>query len=713
MAMNTWRQYGGIYANEKFQNIGVGTVVADKILLRQQNITEKKINGTLNVTQNVDVSGQITAQRGLVSLSDAYIKRKLFFGTTSLDNDDTNRYYITGDSLNGYIGINTQTPTYALDINSDNINILALRSSNSTIKNILGENISKNGITSIVTPSSASFGFFVGGNVETGTPNNMLSSTGDKLSVISNIFQLNANVCVSKTNITSSIFNENLTIYDNSINTYLYDVYGNAAVNKGSAMSLVASDVNANTFMHITTPNKIGGTINGGAFPTDSTKGMLTLGITNPTFIPAQSIVSGKNTLYYRTTTGFNTFSPKTENYVVDINGPTHIGNGELMTLVTTNFQINAMKFSKINPLVGFAVGTPTSQVNKFFTQYFARTTNGGQSWTVDSAGIPYTYESGSFGTFSEIMNIFVYDNNNVYVASRNNNYFYYSINGGTSFTYLNVAAINKYNTLYATKNNSGNLVVYLGGTPISSTNYKLFYLSDPANTSSSLTYNMISSIQINEMDGVENYLYAVGSGIQKYDITSCPTTPPIAVYDSEYNNTSVYNCVCAYSSIYVVAGGNGVISYTNDGMTWSSVYLPEYNIKSVYVYDTNNAVAVGDAGAFLYTTTGATTWNPVPTELLNTSGIANQIQGSSCNLSGIFMPNLNSFVISNILSKYETSTNTVGEQNIVTYGKSKILYGFLPALFNSKNNSVFDVSGNMGVTGDIIHYGVSKQFES
>lgn len=708
MAMNSWRQYGGIYANEKFQNIGVGTVVADKILLRQQNINQTKINGTLNVTQDVDVSGQITAQTGLVSLSDAYIKRKLFFGITSVA-VDTNRYYITGDSLNGFIGINTQTPTYALDITSDNTNILALRSSNSTIKNILGENISKNGITSIVTPSSASFGFFVGGNVEIGTPNNIMSSTGDKLSVISNVFQLNANVCISKTNITSSIFNENLTIYDNSINTYLYDVYGNASINTGSALSLVASDGNANTFMHISTPNKIGGTINGGVFPGDSTRGMLTLGVTNPSFIPAQEIVSGKNILYYRATTGFNTFSPKTENYVVDINGPTHIVNGELITLVTTNFQITAMKFSKLNPLVGFAVGTPTSQVNNFFTQYFASTTNGGQTWTVDSAGIPYTYLPGTFGTYSEIMNIFVYDNNNVYVASRNNNYFYYSINGGATFTYVNVATINKYNTLYATKNNSGNMVVYLGGTVNSSTNYQLFYISDPANTSSSSTYNLISSIQINEMDGVGNYLYVVGSGIQKYDITGCPTTPPVAVYNNVYNGSGSYNCVYAYSATYVVAGGNGLISYTNDGIIWYSVSLPQYNIKSIYVYDRQNAVAVGDSGAFLYTTTGATTWNPVPTAILNTSGIASQIQGSNCNLSGIFMPNLNSFVVSNVLSTYAISTN---QGPITTNGKSKIFYGFLPALFNSKNNRVFDVSGNMGITGDIIHYGISKQFD-
>jgi hypothetical protein len=423
---------------------------------------------------------------------------------------------------------------------------------------------------------------------------------------------------------------------------------------------------------------------------------MLTLGVTNPSFIPAQSIVSGNNKLYYRATTGFNTFSPNTENYVMDINGPTHIGNGELIALLNTNFEVFAMKFSKINPLIGFAVGTPTSQVNNLFTQYFATTINGGLSWTVQSAGIPST---NSFGNFSDTMNIFVYDNNDVYVASRNNNYFYYSINGGATFNYVNITTINKYNTLYASNNNNGNRVVYLGGTLNTVTNYRLFYISDPANTSTSSTYNTISSIQINEMDGFGNYLYVVGRGIQKYDISNCPTIAPSAIYTNVYNSSAVYNCVYAYSATYVVVGGNGVISYTNDGMSWSDVSLPQYNIKSVYIYDSINAVAVGDAGVFLYTTNGSVTWNTVPTVILNASGIANQIQGPSCDLNGIFMPNLNSFVISNVLSTYTIATN---QGPILTNGKSKIMHGFFPALFNSKNNRVLDVSGNMGVTGDI-----------
>jgi predicted acyltransferase (DUF342 family) len=572
--MNSWRQYGGIYANEKFQNIGVGTVVADKLLLRQQSLNVTKINGQLLVTESVDSSGQIIAQLGLVSLSDTYVKQKLFFGTTSLL--DTNPYYITGDSRNGYIGINTQSPTYSLDINSDKINVLALRSSNVNAQSILGENSSKNGITSTVTQSSASLNFFVGTNVETGaTPNNKISSTGQNLNISSNALLISSPVSISNTNYVS--------------------------------------------------------------------------------------------------------------------------------TLLATNFQIIAMKFSKTNPQLGFAVGTPTSISSFGYNQYFAKTTNGGNTWSLQSFVFS---NNSSFGTSSETLNIFVYDSNNIYLASRNNNYFFYSTDAGATFTFVYDTTVTNstknFNTLYASNNKSGIQVIYLGGNTITLSNNvkvstpQLFYIDK-----TKFTYNAIPSIQINEMDGVGNTMYVVGAGIQKYDLTNCPSNPPIAIYGSAYNSSSIYNCVYAYSANYVIAGGNGLISYTTDGITWNDVSLPGSNIKSVYIYDTTIAVAVGDSGAFFYTINGARSWSIVPFQALNASGIAAQIQTSNSNLSGIYMTDLNSFIISNVSSVYVAES-----QSITTYGASQIQYIYIPVLLNIKNSKVLDVSGNMGITGDLTMIG-------
>lgn len=692
MATNSWRQYGGIYANEKFQNIGTGTLIADKILIRKQAITNSVINGKLTVTGNIE-SGESIIASDLV-VKDAYLTHKIILGS----NPGPNPPYMTGDSVNGYIGMNTVSPTYALDINSNQGNILALRSSNQTMQNILAENSSKNGLLSKVTVDTVSLGFFVGGNVESGTPTTSLSSTQNNMCITTPSLQLNANVCISNTNATSPVFNETLTIYDTSVNTYLYDIYQNQTINTGSALSLVTSDGSANTFMHITTPNKLGGTINAGAFSGDTTRGMLTLGVTNPSFIPTQCIVSGKSAVYNKSTVGFNTFYPKTDTYLMDINGPTHIGNGDLTTVFTTNFEIYSMKFSKVNPQIGFAVGSPSGKdANGNFIQTIAKTVDGGKSWS--------SIEYNLFGK-DQFFNIFVNDTNNIYISSRSTPayFFYYNTNGVSTFSYVAITnSISRYTAVYATQS-----TLFLVG-QLSAGSYTLFYVSTTdLSPTSSVTLKSITLLQtINDMDGVGNYLYVVGDGIQKYNITGCPTTPPVAIYNNVYNGSGSYNCVYAYSATYVIAGGNGVISYTIDGTTWTDVSIAPYNIKSVYIYDTLNAVAVGDNGSFLYTVNGSKSWDPVPTAILNSSGIANQITGSNCKLSGIFMPDINSFVISNVISSY-FSNNKI----ITTPGISKIFYGYLPAILNGKKNSVLDVSGNMGIAGDIIQGGYVTQFD-
>jgi hypothetical protein len=721
MANNSWRQYGGIYKTDKLHNIGIGTLVADKVLLRQKNITQNQIVGSVGVTEDLDASGYLVAHKGLVSKSSIYINDKILFGNVILTNSAP-PYYITGDSTNGYIGINTLTPTYALDITSDKSNILALRSSSSSINNILAQNSLNAGLSTTATSSASSLNFFYGNNVESGQPNNYIRSTGDTLAVISptttitsttlnlntSLTKINSNISISKRGFTS-LFNETMTVYDNSSNPYLYDAYLNGNVNTGSALTMVTSDTSSNTFMYITTTKQKGGAIGGGAFVTDSTRAMLTLGVTDVSFIPAQIIVNGNNALKYRTTTGINTFSPKTENYVMDINGPTRIANGELTTLNNVNFEIKSVKFSKINNQIGFAVGSPVlvtttvgSSTTYSYIQYIASTTNGGLSWTL-LRPTAFTQANTGLETVSNIINTFVYDTNSVYIASKDNTYFYYSTNGGSSFTYVGDSESNTkkktFSTLYIYNNSSSVKTAFIGGveytksgTSLINPTNKLFYIAETA-YSSNLFSSVLTNMTINESDGSGNYLYVVGSGIQKYDVSGCPVNPPVSQYPSAINNTFTYNCVYAFSETYVVCGGNGVLSYTKDGTNWAHTST-SYNIKSIYIYNANNAVAVGDAGTFIYTKDGAVTWSIVPNAILNSSGISGRINGADCGLSGIYMPDLNTFSISNVITTYVSNSRM---------GKSKLMYGFFPSLFNNANNRILDVSGNMGITGDIL----------
>jgi predicted acyltransferase (DUF342 family) len=73
---------------------------------------------------------------------------------------------------------------------------------------------------------------------------------------------------------------------------------------------------------------------------------------------------------------------------------------------------------------------------------------------------------------------------------------------------------------------------------------------------------------------------------------------------------------------------------------------------------------------------------------------MASILNGTNNNLRGIFMPDINSFVISDVSSNFVNNT---------TLGNSKTIYGFFPNLFNRVNNKVLDVSGNMAITGDIL----------
>jgi hypothetical protein len=148
--------------------------------------------------------------------------------------------------------------------------------------------------------------------------------------------------------ISGEMYNETVTIYDNDNSTFLYDVYNNTQTKTGNALTLVAVDPYSNTFLRIVAPkNKMGAAIGGGIFPNDLTRSMGLIGLNNNSgkYIPSQIIVQGKDPVKYFSTIGINTFSPKVDKYVMDINGPVHIGNGELNTFLNVNFEIKTMSF--------------------------------------------------------------------------------------------------------------------------------------------------------------------------------------------------------------------------------------------------------------------------------------------------------------------------------------------------------------------------------
>ena len=73
----SWKQYGGIRKNDKLNNLALGTLVADDIILRQPSVTthifedtiiakkDIKVHRNLDVSNNVDVSGELVVHKNI------------------------------------------------------------------------------------------------------------------------------------------------------------------------------------------------------------------------------------------------------------------------------------------------------------------------------------------------------------------------------------------------------------------------------------------------------------------------------------------------------------------------------------------------------------------------------------------------------------------------------------------------------------------------
>jgi hypothetical protein len=768
MSNNSWRQYGGIRKHELLQNISIGTLVADKVLLREKvseivTFTENLILAGVNITidapgkiiaTDVDLSGTIFAKNN-ITLGDT-----LYFGAT---NTSTNFFHKLGE----YLGLNTITPTTTFDIvpiSSSTENVLTVRSKTTTIRNIIAENSNTKGIvvtandadsyidlfnarttassntpdvrlksdntgtftidasintfssrTSTMIKSLTTMDLSSNGNVKISSNGNVkiVSKIGIDLST-NTAFKINADTLFSITSPTTTlysklqvtnrdtsanIFNETAIIYDTSSGTYFNNIYGISNAYTGTAMTMVANDNNSNTFMKIVSPNKLGLGLGGGAYTYDKTRSMATMGVvdTSGIYFPTQTIVKGNSNLKYYSTLGINKYVPTTENYILDINGATRITNGEINTVLDASFEIKKVSFSKTVPTFGIAVGTPSSITLNQYYQYIYYTTNGGTTWTQSRLDAT----SGGIETVTNTLTSYVYDNLYSIIGARNS-FFYFTKNGGANWYNLVLPTTYTYNILNVFIQNTSSLTkrIFFGyyvttteTTSATTTTNSIGYydLNFSSLLNSSFTISSFPSItpsntNINCVDGYSTYVYYVGTGIQKYTISTSSL-----VYST--NTSYTYNYIHVYNDTTAIAVGSNIISYTSDGTNWTNLTTYSYTFKSVYIYNSYYAVAVATNGVFLYTMDGYATWSVVPDTLLNSGGNSSNINGSTNSLFSVAMPDINTFIISKIIQTYSSSSQL---------GSSKIMCAYLPNLFNLSNNSVLDVSGTMVISGDL-----------
>jgi photosystem II stability/assembly factor-like uncharacterized protein/predicted acyltransferase (DUF342 family) len=769
MSNSSWKQYGGIQKTDRFQNLGIGTLVADQVLLKQKNTTNFIINGALFVKGDITTEngGNIYSANDLFVPKNTYLTNHLYLGTQEPNKSGTYGY-IFGDSVKGTFGVDAEKSTNStastFDIHSKSSSVFSARTTSSTINNILAQNATTDGINAAASTGTSALNLIVGGStigtlsatstalsaqaptisinsltsnlsitaanssnftttrgnatIQTSSGNTILRSSSATIIDSSAGIQFRSKLGISNRGIFSSISGELVTIYDISTNLYLYDYYKNTASNTGNALTLVTSDSSSNTFFNILTPAKNGFSIGGGTFISDYTRSMGTFGLTTVSgiYIPSQTIVSGSSKVNYLTCTGINTYVPKSETYVLDINGPTKIGNGEVNTMFYMNYEILQMKFSKRSIGYGIAVGSPTNISNPY-GQTISYTQDGGKNWR---QFLISTDEN--LNTLPQALNTYIYDRNYAFFSSSTPNTarvgfnkLYYTRNGGSDWIQIGDGDnADKKRSFYSININdrmNGTCTLLISGvddTNPSSKVYQLYYYSIPQSLTnytflSSIKYGVVpidtSLNSINDSDSSGNFLYVVGDGgIQQFDVSgSVPVSTN--VYTSNPKNN--YNSVYCFDASYAIAVGSNIISYTKNASTWTDIVLTGI-FKSVHIYDLSNAVAVGDSGAIAYTTNGSLTWQYIPLNILNSAGTASQITNSNTNLRSVFMPNLDSFVIADVIKNYSNGGNGFYTEPYIQ-GRSRILYGFYPNVFNSTANKVLDVSGNSEFTGDIL----------
>jgi len=378
--------YAYLYGNEN--NIGVNTMLPKTCFNITGNTDE--VTGILTVESKNELVRNIIAQNknqhGIVVNADDASSNILFYNdvsTNSINIPDAMIKYQDGGLLT------TQTTERILStakvIQHDSSGGTLLMDSNGTTLNSSGYlDVDISGVidlytdtefkfdcsnTSIFTMNDTSTNIITNGDIKLFTDNKniVFDTSGGVIEFDSGDIKLNTLLKFSppERGISNELLhNETMTIYDNSNRQYLPNVYNDPTILTGNSISCIGKDPSSNTFIFMNpATRKDGGVIGGGMAPHDASRAMTVIGTTDSSgnYIPSQMTISSTNKHKYVSTVGINTHKPKTEDYVLDVNGPIHMGNGEINTVADNTYEITYMNFSKTHPGYGIAVGSPST----------------------------------------------------------------------------------------------------------------------------------------------------------------------------------------------------------------------------------------------------------------------------------------------------------------------------------------------------------------
>ena len=667
------------------------TIIGQNELQKLSVYSTTKFLGPVIFEGDSVTTGNIVSLKSLIATESVYVKDAIYFGNAKLPQVQSIYYDTSG------IGINQLIPKAALDISSNQLYSISVISSNRTNESVLAQNCSGQAITVGVDTSNAHIRFYYDSSFSTGKVDGFIAyHKGGTMTIdVSDNVNVSSKMTIAYNNYTDAhINNETVAIYDISSGFYHPAIYGNSHVVTGSAATFVTSDFSSNTFVNITTPEGKGFMIGGGAYAGDVDRAYGSLGVTG-NVNPSQMIVAGNSIVKYFSTTGINTYKPRTDKYVLDINGPIHVDNGDITSVVQTPFEIYQLSIAQNNRQYGVGIGSSidiSTNVATYYREQLIKTTDYGQTWKT----IDLSYDFLNF--CDSLTSVYLVDAGNCFIAGNTTIAFSNDIeNSWNTISFSNAPndGLVKYNHLFINPVPKATGVIY-GYCAVDASSTMITFEYDISNNPEvSSSTNIIDASQyidtINYIQAGSNSIYLAGNAIVKYNAT----TSSIPVYGNTHTYKSyTYNQVKVFDNSYVIGIGNNVISSTTDGgLTWTDISF-NVNFRSVHMIDTSNAIACGWYGNIWITGNKGKSWNQMPNNFINPSGKSDLITSNNNRFEDVTITDTNTILLVNTIQKYNLDTSSNGMSNILNV--------FTPNYMNRSNNIVLDISGTVNVSGDL-----------
>lgn len=775
------------------QNLDVSSVVINDTLF---------VGGTFTIFKDILVGGNVYVKNnsfilGYNSSSDPYNTNPNYSGQLNCNTKQSG----------GFMGINfpintPNLPGATLDVYSDSLQwstittALNVHSTGTKTQSIVSSNASQQGMIVYTDTSQCSLHIFQD------TPyvsqvhmcdldneysyqnvlfmTNPAANTGDatmvytqggnlSISVENNVdFTSNLSIGTSATtvgNIHTSL-EETVSIFSDVSFVFFPDYYTDIDFTMQHALSMIGtSGTNSSvTGLNMMLSSGKGQCMMAGSYVYDSDRSMAISGLITDAswnWSPSQMTVSNSNPVYGKTVTAFNTYVPVLDSYVVTINGPTKITNGEIHLVQDVLFQIKDVISSPRNRSYVLSYGGINfyDPIQNHYHFPVNSSTDGGQTW---NHGLITDASKGYFTNMDSrnsniISSGYVYDDKYALITTNHGGYILVSCdgfqtwkplllvdqqqkpfaNGCTTVRILDVSAnlanlvvfTDVSSTLYPldTVNNYPNLswfslptkkgfVKSLSALHTDGNNtYQYYFNADISYIYTSFPTNMKT---VRALDGYDSsYIFAVGSGIQKYMVTSTSIQNQIVSSWHVNNVYYTYNAVQTYKTYtndidtisrlqpdtyFSLFVGDGIITYTNNGgktFTDISLGFSDYTFTGVTIYDVTHAIVVGSskstgAGVVYTTYDGGVSWCD-PYSTLNMSGMANLLTNGS--LVSICQSNTDDFIIVRRDAPFTVYDVSLG----FGQGAGKMFLCHVPSLFD-RTAHVLDICGSVQISGSL-----------